>query len=454
MQFDLFDSEKALSVSELTAQIKTALERRFATVCVEGEVWQPSVHRASGHIYFSLKDSAAVLRCVMFRKRVQRLREPLEAGLKVRCFGTLNVYPPQGQYQLVVDRVETSGVGALLVAFERLKKKLQGEGLFDAERKRPLPRFPRRIAIVTSLHGAALRDIVRTIFARYPARLLVLPVRVQGEGAAAEIARAIERAQRIPSIDVLVIGRGGGSLEDLWAFNEEIVVRALARSAIPTVSAVGHEVDWALTDFVADVRAATPTAAGELVVPAFEDLMMTFDDAAQRLEAGLRRRLAHQRLRLGAVRGRLLDPRTLTSSYRLQLSHHLQRLRLTIGGTVERRRRALQNLERALGVFDPKRRITNERAALERLTSNLVRAIRQRQIEARRSVAEVEKSLRTLSPLAVLSRGYAIVTESSEGRALRDVSELEAGQDVEIRLHRGGATARIEAIRGALEDEE
>jgi exodeoxyribonuclease VII large subunit len=253
---------KALSVTELTQRLKALLESQIGTVWVEGEISNFRRY-GSGHCYFTLKDPSAQLSCVLWRANADRLRFEPADGQKVLLHGKVSVYEPRGQYQLVVDRMELSGLGAMYAAFEALKAKLEAEGLFAAERKKPLPRFPRRIALVTSPSGAALRDMLRVILGRWPKVELVLaPTQVQGEGAAAQIAAAIELVNRAACADVMIVGRGGGSLEDLWAFNEEVVARAIHASRIPVVSAVGHEVDFTIADFVADVRAATPTAAG------------------------------------------------------------------------------------------------------------------------------------------------------------------------------------------------
>ncbi len=280
------------TVTSLTAAIRTTLETRFGEVWLEGELSNCRLWQQTGHLYFTLKDSGAQIRAVMWRSAVRSLRFRPEDGLLVLARGRLSVYDPKGEYQIVCEQMEPQGAGALQLAFEQLKTRLAAEGLFAAERKRPLPALPRTIGIVTSLDGAAIRDIVKVITRRYPnAHLVIRPARVQGDGAAADIARGLQAVTALAGVDVVIVGRGGGSIEDLWAFNEEVVARAIAASPVPVISAVGHETDFTIADFVADLRAPTPSAAAEMVVAAQEEFRARIDRLAGRAAAAARRRI-------------------------------------------------------------------------------------------------------------------------------------------------------------------
>ncbi|MGH7267157.1 MAG: exodeoxyribonuclease VII large subunit, partial [Candidatus Rokuibacteriota bacterium] len=301
---------RVLTVTELTAALKDTLESRFGGLWVEGEISNLRV-QASGHVYFTLKDDGAQIRAVLFRSRARRLRFEPGDGLHVLAFANLDVYAPRGEYQLVCEILEPKGLGALQLAFEQLKRRLHAEGLFDPGRKRPLPPFPRRVGLVTSPTGAAVRDFLRVLTRRFAGvHVVVSPVRVQGETAAAEIAQALQELNRLGGFDVLVVARGGGSLEDLWAFNEEVVARAIAASKIPVVSAVGHEIDVTIADFVADLRAPTPSAAAELLVREKAQLVAQVTSLGERLCRGLRRGLSRLAERLAALERRrvLTDP--------------------------------------------------------------------------------------------------------------------------------------------------
>src|SRR5512145_1418309 len=292
-----------LTVSALSQQLAAVMEERFPAVWVEGEISNFKVY-GSGHAYFTLKDDGAQLRCVLFRNRARRIRFEPRDGLHVLAFGAVEVYPQRGEYSLVVELLEPRGLGALQLAFEQLKQRLQAEGLFDAARKRPLPRFPRKIGVVTSPSGAALRDILRVIGRRFgEIHIVVAPARVQGEGAAAEIAQGVRELNALGDVDVIIVGRGGGSMEDLWAFNDEMLARTIIASKIPVISAVGHEVDFTIADFVAEVRAATPSNAAELVVKEKRAVVESLADLDGRLRRGMARMLALHRDRLERARG-------------------------------------------------------------------------------------------------------------------------------------------------------
>ena len=392
---------KALSVTEVTRQVKALIEKNFEGLWVEGEISNFKRY-GSGHAYFTLKDAGAQLSCVLWRGVAEGLRcEPAD-GMQALVRGRLGVYEPRGQYQLVVERLEPSGVGALAAAFEALKAKLAAEGLFDPQRKRPLPAFPRRIALVTSPSGAAIQDLRKVLLSRWPGLELILaPVRVQGEGAAAEIAQAIAALNRLHCADVMIVGRGGGSLEDLWAFNEEAVARAIVASRIPVISAVGHEVDFTIADFVADLRAATPSHAGELAVPEYRAVLEQLERLERELPVALMRRveLAREQLRRMAGSWALRHP-----------EERLQGLRQRLDG-----------LQARLGP------LTQRRVALygERL-------------------AGMAGRLESLSPLKVLERGYAVTLRERDGQVVRSWQDVEPGEALVTRLTRGRLHSRVE----------
>lgn len=397
-------AQQALTVSQLTAKIKDVVEGEFPSVWVAGEVSNFS-RPQSGHCYFTLKDDQAQLRAVAWRSTAARLKFELGDGLDVVCHGHLDVYAPRGSYQLVVDQVQPQGVGALELALRKLREKLAAEGLFDVARKRQLPTFPRRLAFVTSPTGAAVRDFLEVLRRRWRGvDVLVIPVRVQGEGAAAEIAAGVRAANRLkPAPDVLVVGRGGGSLEDLWAFNEEVVVRAIAASKIPTVSAVGHEIDVTLSDLAADVRALTPSEAAERVVPAIDELNAHLRGYRQRLASSVRRYVTTARTRLD-------------------------------------RAGAARPFRRPFDVVHDLCRRTDELAARAN------RAMRTAVREHRGRLATLRGKVGSLSPVAVLERGYSITLDTKSGRVIRDAAQLNVGQSLTTRLATGTATSTVDAV--------
>ena len=381
---------RILTVSLLTRGIRDLLEGEFPTVWVQGEISNFVAHR-SGHWYFTLKDEGASLSAAMFRGQNRRVRFEPEHGMEVVCRGRISVYPPRGNYQLIVDRIEPQGVGALQLAFEQLHRRLEAEGLFRPDRKRPLPRLPVRIGVVTSPTGAAIRDMIRVLGERFePLEIRVAPARVQGAGAAEEIAAALDLLNREGKVQLILCGRGGGSLEDLWAFNEEAVARAIARSRIPVISAVGHEVDVTIADLVADARASTPSNAAEIAVPVRAELDAYLADLGGRLERAARRDLEGRRQLSVQLSRRLIDPR-----------RHLQ--------------------------------IQAQRG--DELAARLRRAAEHGLQRRRADLARSTGRLDALSPLGVLSRGYAIA--SAGGRILTDASRVSAGQGIQVRLHRG-----------------
>jgi len=396
-----------LSVSRLCALLQETVEENFVSVLVEGEVSNCSVPQ-SGHHYFTLKDSDAQLRAVMFRSQARLLRFRLENGQQVICRGRVSLYRQRGELQLIVEGIEPAGLGGLQLAFEQLREKLQAEGLFAAERKRPLPAFPATIGVVTSPTGAAIRDLINVLQRRASGfRLLLAPVRVQGEGAAAEIAAAIADLNRHGEAEVLIVGRGGGSLEDLWAFNEEAVVRAIASSRLPVISAVGHETDVTLADLVADLRAPTPSAAAELVVRNRQELEAHLDQLGLRL-------------------GRLMQARLELAAERL---------------------RGLQGRLRP-----PQERIATARQRRQELVGRLQRGMQLRLERVGRQLAGLTLQLDALSPLATLARGYVVVRSLPAGHVLPGVSGLRPGQQVGLQFADGTARALIEEVRRACAD--
>jgi exodeoxyribonuclease VII large subunit len=442
-QADLFGKRtgpRVYSVSELTREIQGVLEGRFPSLLVQGEV---SNLRApsSGHIYFTLKDSGACLDAVLFRTEARRLRFEVRDGISLVARGRLALYAPKGGYQLICDGVEPLGAGALQVAFEQLKEKLHKEGLFALERKRKLPFIPRRIAMVTSPSGAAVHDFLRVLHRRFPGLpVLIVPARVQGEGAAQEIARGITRAGRQRRVEVVVVARGGGSLEDLQAFNEEVVARALAACPVPTVSAVGHEVDVTMADFVADARSPTPTAAAELLAPVKAELLADVAQRKARLLRALRGQIERKKAQLDKMR--IADPRRLIGDRKLRLDRLRQRLEDAFHAQLALRTSRLSRLRERLQTQHPREKLHRLHREVARLQERL-RALAQKALAARKHRFEGLKGrLETLSPLQVLARGYS-VTFDTRGRALTSASQVQPGEQVRVRLHQGELSAQV-----------
>src|SRR5215831_16919937 len=401
---------RVFTVSELTRAVKDTLEGRFGGLWVEGEISNLRVH-TSGHVYFTLKDEEAQIRAVLFRSRVRRVRFEPADGLQVLAFGRLDVYAVRGDYQLVCEVLEPKGLGALQLAFEQLKARLAAEGLFDAGRKRALPTLPRRVGLVTSPTGAAVRDFLRVVTRRFAGlQVLVCPVRVQGDTAPGEIAAALRLLNRRGDLDVIVVARGGGSLEDLWAFNEEAVARAIAASKIPVISAVGHETDVTIADFVADLRAPTPSVAAELVVREKAQLAAHVTLLGQRLERATRSRVGRLRERLDDVGRRrvLTDPARPLRDWHRRLDDLAGRLQR---GLDRRRRDARERLARAARALRPqvlRATLRHDARHLAQLRGRLERAVRGEAARRRRSMEAIAGRLDSLSPLACLARGYSI----------------------------------------------
>jgi exodeoxyribonuclease VII large subunit len=443
-----------LTVSGFTGALRELVGSEFGDVWVRGEIsqWRPA---ASGHVYFTLKDEGAVLPCVMWRTNVARLKIRPTDGLEVLVSGGVDVYPPHGKYQLVVRTLEPLGAGALQLAFERLRKRLEAEGLFAPDKKLPLPPHPRRIALVTSIRGAAIRDLVTVIQRRCEhVTLLLVSVRVQGAGAAEEIARGLAFADGHAGADVIIMGRGGGSLEDLWAFNEEVVARAIFACVTPVISAVGHEHDITIADLVADVRAATPSQAGELVVPLRAALLERLRQERARLTHALRVRLdrAWQRLEALGERPALRDGRSLLAAPRQALAHMAARL-TAASPRASLKRRGERVLELSRRLAPPlERRVRLLRERLDSAASRASLAVRARLARAQSRLLAADQGLRALSPLAVLGRGYSL-TYDADGRLVRAADDVRPGAALRTRLadgaHVHSSVERVDLPDGA-----
>jgi len=432
------------SVSRLNREVRTLLERALRVVWVEGELSNFS-QPASGHWYFSLKDRDAQLRCAMFRMKNVLVGFTPREGAQLLVRGRISVYEARGEYQLIVEHLEEAGLGALKRNFERLKAKLAAEGLFALERKRSLPRFPRRVGVITSPTGAALHDILKILARRYPpAAVLVYPTAVQGAAAVPALVAALTTASARRECDVLILARGGGSLEDLWAFNDERVARAIHACALPVVSGVGHEIDFSIADFVADARAPTPSAAAELVVPDRLACLEAIARAAQRLSGGVRRELRVGSTRLEAARRRLslVHPGVRLQQRMQRLDDLMRRLAAAArAGLHQDARRLAHSHARLLG-RSPLRLLSEQRAAHQALQARLDRAVSEQLSRAAHRLALAQRALDAVSPLATLTRGFAIVTRA-DGTLLTDAAAVGDGDDIEARLARGILVARV-----------
>ena len=440
-------SPPPVSVSELNRKAKSLLENQLGEVCVEAEIGDLS-KPSSGHWYFTLKDARAQLRCAMFRRANVRVRFQPKLGDSVVVRGLLSIYEARGDYQLIVDDMQASGDGALQRELEALKQRLQAEGLFASDRKLPVPMHCERIGVITSPTGAAIEDIISVLGRRSPSSEIALfPVPVQGSGAAQQIADAIDKAntlvaENIRTIDVLIVGRGGGSLEDLWSFNEEVVARAIARSNIPIVSAVGHEIDYSIADLVADVRAATPSQAAELVTRDTEEWLQHIDSQAAQLNMLVQRKLAAQQASLAHLKARLRHPRHRLNLIREQLKSARDRAALLIQQRLTRERQIVNQIRRDLRAVSPTmitRKQKDTVARLHQQLPSLIAAVLNRQTDR---VMHLTQLLRSLGPASTLERGYAIVTSVNEG-VVRDSKTVSVDSEITIRLHRGGLTSVI-----------
>jgi exodeoxyribonuclease VII large subunit len=438
-------ARRVLTVSELTGRIRMLLEEAFAELWVEGELSNCKLWN-TGHLYFTLKDRGAQIKGVMFRSAYRYLRFKPEDGLRVVARGRISLYDPKGEYQLVCEHLEPEGLGALQLAFEQLKQRLAAEGLFDARRKRPLPSLPRKIGVVTSLDGAAIRDIIKVLRGRYAnAHIIIRPARVQGEGSAMDVARAVRAIGRVKGVDVVIVGRGGGSIEDLWTFNQEVVARAIAGCPVPTISAVGHETDVTIADFVADVRAPTPSAAAEMVVARKDDFCARIDRLAQRTASAMAARIRRVDSRLHALearpgfagfRGRV----ALRARHVAELTHAL---RGAGWASLARRERAYQSLRRLLETFDLRRRLQQVRTRLVAAEGRLGTAVTRRVHGADARLRGAAARLESLSPLGVLARGYAVCWNADRTAIVRDAASVAPGDRVHVTLERGELDCKV-----------
>ncbi|MBU6508944.1 MAG: exodeoxyribonuclease VII large subunit [Gammaproteobacteria bacterium] len=439
---------RILTVSQLNREARVLIEGGFPLIWVEGEISNLS-RPASGHVYFSLKDAAAQVRCAMFRARAGLLRFQANDGLQVLVRARVSLYETRGDFQLIVEHMEEAGHGALQRAFEELKLKLAKQGLFDAAHKKPLPAVPRTIGVITSPSGAAIRDILSVIRRRYAsARVILYPVPVQGAGAAAQIAAMIRTAAVRAECDVLILARGGGSLEDLWAFNEEIVARAIYDCPLPLISGVGHEIDFTIADFVADARAPTPTGAAELVTPDSADWLRTLADTRTRIVNLLSGRIADLRERCVWCSERLqqLHPSRMLRERAQRLDELDLRLRQSLRGGLHARQTLLASLRARLQQHSPAQAITLLRNRSESLAQRLHFATRNCLAGLRSRLELAGRALHAVSPLATLERGYAIVSDAASGAVITSVSQAQTGQMLDARLVDGRLSAKVHNV--------
>ncbi len=441
---------RALTVSELNHQARHLLESSFMQVWVEGELSGFS-RPSSGHWYFSLKDQKCQIRCAMFRGANQRIRTLPREGDQIRIRGKVTLYENRGDFQIIVEHLEPAGLGALQQAFEALKARLQSEGLFDPARKKPIPATPRHIGVITSPTGAAIHDILTVLKRRCPAIPITLyPTAVQGQAATADIVQAIDRAQRHGLADVLIIGRGGGSLEDLWCFNEEAVARAIAACPIPTVSAVGHEVDVTIADFVADLRAPTPSAAAEKISPDQQDWLRRLAEQQGRLGQSARRLLQRLHNQLGHLSARLRDPRRELLEKAQRMDELELRLNKAIRDRLDQQKQKTDYLLQRMSAQSPRRTLKTVKEQTQRLEERLTLATRHQLRQKDERLQHIAQTLHVVSPLATLGRGYAIVKDDND-RIVRKAGDLETGSQITARLGHGSVSARVTEINSSSE---
>ncbi len=430
----------------MTGLLRTSIEERFSDVWLEGEL---SNLRApgSGHVYCTLKDKTSQIRAVLFRSTAVRLRFALQEGLQVIVRGRLTVYEPRGEYQIVLDTVEPKGIGALQLAFEQLKERLATEGLFDQDRKKSIPIFPRAVGVITSLTGAAIRDILAVLRRRWPTlHILIAPVQVQGESAGRQIAEALTALNDLGSVDVIIVGRGGGSLEDLWSFNEEVVVRAIAASHVPVVSAVGHEIDVTLADFVADLRSPTPSAAAEAVVPVLAETVERLLELKVRLGQVMLRHCAFERQRLdNGIRG-VADVRFRLQEAAQRTDDMVDRLREMVQQLLAAGRERVHGVQRNLSGLNPILAIKQGLATVPQLSKRLEGQMGVMLAQHRHRIHATLAQLNTLSPLAILGRGYSILQTVPAGKILHRANDVGVGQELEAQLASGRLSCTVTQV--------
>jgi exodeoxyribonuclease VII large subunit len=438
-------SPKALTVTELTRGIKDLLEENLGRVFLQGEISNLS-RPNSGHLYFNVKDDHAQIAGVMFRSVAQRTRFALENGLEILLYGRITVYEPRGVYQLIVDKVEPVGAGAFQLAFEQMKARLSDEGLFDSEQKQPLPFLPRGIGVVTSPSGAAIRDILNVLGRRFPSLpILINPVSVQGDNSAREIAVAIDQFQGMENIDLLIVGRGGGSVEDLWSFNEEIVARAIYNSKIPIISAVGHETDFTIADFVADLRAPTPSAAAELAVPLFSDLTGRVETARARLISMIQQQVQGGIDTLHQYQTRLRSPQGAVQQNMQRVDELHGRLSYLIHNQLQQAAGGQENLSQQLLHHSPLSGIARSKIQIQNLERRLLSQSSQSLERNRNRLQKLTHLLNSASPLSIMDRGYAMVKDA-ENRPLTSVKTIKVNSSFSVLVPDGSIKGRVEAI--------
>lgn len=434
------------SISRLNREARSLLEGSFPLLWVEGEISNLS-RPGSGHWYFTLKDEAAQVRCAMFRNRNLHIRFRPDNGMQVLVRARISLYEARGEYQIIVEHMEEAGDGALRRAFEQLKQRLQSEGLFNSEHKKTLPAFPRQIGVITSPTGAAIRDILTTLKRRYPALpVIVYPVAVQGAGSAVQIAAMLDAAARRKECDVLILARGGGSLEDLWSFNEEAVARAIHRCPLPIVTGIGHEIDFTIADFVADQRAPTPTAAAELITPNRYELHKHLQQQTGRLQQLLKTRLHQAEEKLRLLSRHLRDPRRRVQDWSQRLDESQLRMHNAIHHQLRHSRAHIMQLYSRLQQHNPVTRLQVYTKQLTYLQQRSHTAINHQLERKARALSNLGRTLDTVSPLATLDRGYAIVTRIRDGQILRSASQAHAGEQIRTRLSNGQLLCKVEKI--------
>jgi exodeoxyribonuclease VII large subunit len=448
-----FEERRILSVSSLNREARRIVETGLGTVWVEGEISNLS-RPSSGHLYWSLKDAAAQVRCAMFRMAARGLSFELANGQQVLVRARASLYEARGEYQLIVDYAEEAGEGILRRRFEELKRKLAAEGLFEAARKIGIPKLPSRIGVITSPTGAALHDVLTALRRRFPATaVLIYPTPVQGAGAADEIARTLALADRRVECDVLILTRGGGSLEDLWSFNEEVVARAVAALKLPIIVGVGHEIDFTIADFVADLRAPTPSQAAELAVPDQREWLKRFAACEQQIAYCMRRRITHERRHFTQVAHRLqrCNPSVQLRERAQRLDELEARLRRSLERRIETRKLRLARLATAVAHASPAHRLTRTRERWRTAQGDLRRALLRQVERTQQRLKLASRGLQSLSPLATLERGYAIVTDGS-GKVLTSSASIARGLGIDVRLAQGGFAATVDSIKPAKKD--
>ncbi len=433
-----------LTVSELTQDIKEILELKFPDIWVEGEISNLKIP-PSGHIYFTLKDDLSQIRAVLFKMQTRTLRFVLEDGLHVICRGRVSLYEKRGEYQLILEEVEPKGIGALQLAFLQLKDRLEKEGLFELARKKKIPMVPQAIGIITSPTGAVIRDMLHIIHRRFEnVHILLHPVRVQGEGAPLEIAKAIEDFNQRMNVDVIIVGRGGGSLEDLWSFNEEIVARAIYHSKIPIISAVGHETDYTISDFVADLRAPTPSAAAELVVKDKREMKRTLHYLEERLDNQMLQIVKENRTDVSHLGKMLIDPRKKVEDHFLRVDDLVNRFRILTSWILKRKREKSLHLSERFYLQNPIQRVKNLTLIISETRKRLGQTMSHSIEVERHKVEGFFGKLESLSPLSILQRGYSITRKLPSLEILREVVHVKEGDKVEVKLHRGTLLCGVE----------